>query len=290
LDIYVANDTDANFLYLNRGGGSFIEKGELAGVALGALGGPDGSMGVEACDYNNDGQLDIWVTNYEHESFALYRNDGRDMFLHVSGNCGITALGGLYVGWGTRFADWDRDGDLDAFVTNGHVLRNPVSSALAQRATLLENQDNGGMFRLVAASSEEYLGQDHRGRGLASGDLDEDGDLDAVISHVNEPVAVLENRPPEADWISARLIGTVSNRDAIGAELVLHTSAGDWVRQITGGGSYLSQSDRRAYWGLPRDVQVLGLSVRWPSGARSEVPDPPRNRVTTLIEQAETNP
>lgn len=283
LDIYVANDAGANHLYLNDGSGNLAESGLLRGVALDDAGVANGSMGVDLCDYNGDGLPDLWVANYEDESFALYRNEGQGMFLHVSKATGITALGGMFVGFGTFCADLDRDGDEDILVTNGHVLKYPLSLPVKQLPLALENRD--GRFARLIFPAADYFSTPQEGRGMSVFDLDNDGDLDAAISHLNAPATVLMNETvTENGWIAVRLVGVASNRGAVGARLVLHTSAGDQVRQIKGGGGYLSQGDPRAYWGLPKGVIVKGITVHWPSGRTQSLDSPSVNRQLTLVE------
>lgn len=273
LDIYVANDTTENFLYINDGRGKFKEIGLLAGVATDDRGVPDGSMGVDIMDFNNDGRADLWAANYEREAFALYRNEDHGQFLHVSQSTGITALGGLFVGFGTAFIDIDLDGDEDALVANGHVIKYPRAAARRQPPLLLENRQ--GRFHRVLFPAQHYFSTAWESRGLATGDLDGDGRPDVAIAHVNEPSRILLNRSQDAAassrWLAVRLIGRDSNRNAIGARLVLHTSAGPQTRLIKGGGSYLSQSDYRVVWGVPASATIDRLEIDWPSGRRQTV-------------------
>jgi hypothetical protein len=273
LDIYVANDTTENFLYINDGRGKFKEIGLLAGVATDDRGVPDGSMGVDIMDFNNDGRADLWAANYEREAFALYRNEDHGQFLHVSQSTGITALGGLFVGFGTAFIDIDLDGDEDALVANGHVIKYPRAAARRQPPLLLENRQ--GRFHRVLFPAQHYFSTAWESRGLATGDLDGDGRPDVAIAHVNEPSRILLNRSQDvaapSRWLAVRLSGRDSNRNAIGARLVLHTSAGPQTRLIKGGGSYLSQSDYRVVWGVPAGATVDRLEIDWPSGRRQTV-------------------
>lgn len=283
LDVYVGNDTTENFLYVNDGQGKFKEVGLIAGVATDDRGVPDGSMGVDMMDFNNDGRVDIWAANYEREAFALYRNEDHGQFLHVSQSTGITALGGLFVGFGTAFLDVDLDGDEDVLVANGHVIKFPRAAARRQPPLLMENRQ--GRFTRVLFPSGHYFSSAWESRGLATGDLDGDGRPDVAIAHVNEPSRILLNRTgaPAQDprWLAARLIGTRSNRQGIGARLVLHTTAGPRLRLVKGGGSYLSQSDYRVIWGLPADATVERLEIHWPSGLRQTVA--PKFQETLLV-------
>ncbi|HEV3342667.1 MAG TPA: CRTAC1 family protein [Pirellulales bacterium] len=289
LDIYVANDTVDNFLYLNDGRGAFAEVGLFHGVARDANGKAQGSMGVDLGDYNGDGLPDLWVAEFEQESFSLYRNDGAAQFVHVSQGTGITALGQLYVGFGTLFADIDRDGDEDLIVSNGHVINFPKAAPVRQEPLAIVNDKN--RFAEGLFPPGDYFSLPHRGRGLAASDLDDDGDLDFVFSHNDgEPNALIANdTPPQGGWLRVRLIGTQSNRDAIGAHLVLRTSAGDQSRWVKGGGSYLSQSDLHPFWGVPAGARIQGLSIRWPSGQRQECALAEADQTVTIIEPTETS-
>lgn len=284
LDIYVANDTTNNFLYLNDGWGKFEEVGVLNGVAADQRGIPNGSMGVDLCDYNQDGLPDLWVTNYERESFGLYRNEGGGQFLHVSQPTGIiTIFGGRFVGFGTAFADFSRDGQEELVVTNGHVLKFPRFAPRRQLPVLLSN--DAGYFRRMEFPPGEYFTTPQEGRGLAVGDFDNDGLLDVVISHLNDPVALLANESSAAsEWVRLRLIGMISNRDAVGTRLILHTSVGNYVRQIKGGGSYLSHNDCRVFWGIPPGATIQGLTIRWPSGISQQLTSISANETRTVLE------
>ena len=284
LDIYVANDTTDNFLYLNNGKGAFQEVGLLHSVALDNTGVANGSMGVDVGDYNGDGLPDIWVANYEQESFALYENVGKGTFLHVSDKAGVTSLGGLFVGFGTAFLDVDFDGDEDLIVINGHVINFPPSGRVRQLPLLLINEDKRRFVRKQFAE-DQYFAQRHRGRGLALGDMNNDGSQDVLVSNSFEPVAFLVNETSnENRWIRVRLIGRAGNRDAVGARLLLHTTAGDQLRMVKGGGSYLSHSDMRVTWGVAAGVEVTGLTIHWPNGQLQEVEELAFNETVTVLE------
>ena len=284
LDIYVANDTVPKFLYRNKGHGTFDEIGCQCGAALSDSATADGSMGLDIGDFNLDGLPDLWVANYERESLALYRNEGDCQFLHVSRSTGVTAVGALFVSFGTLFLDFDRDGDEDIFVTNGHVIRYPVNAPLRQLPLLFENRN--GRFVNVAQAAGPYLASPHLGRGVAGGDIDNDGDIDLVLSPINEPAAVLVNESPNDNhWLKVRLIGVKSQRDAVGAHVTLATSAGKQTRQVKGGGSYLSQSDYACFFGIPQGAKLEGLSIRWPSGSTQKVTGLDVDRSIVVIEQ-----
>jgi enediyne biosynthesis protein E4 len=283
LDIYVCNDTVPNFLYRNDGHGRFQEIALISGTAMGENGLPDGSMGVDVGDFNLDGLPDLWVANYENESFALYRNEGDCSFQHVSQSSGVAALGGLSVGWGTVFFDFDRDGDEDLYAANGHVIRFPQNSPRLQPPLLLENHQ-GKRFHDIAATAGRYFSAKHMGRGVAVGDIDNDGDQDLVVVHTNEPVVLLSNETKnDHGWLSVRLIGRASSRDPIGAVLFLETTSGRLMRQVKGGGSYASTSDPRVFFGLGK-ATIKRLEIRWPSGRKQFVDHIAPNRFMTIVE------
>lgn len=271
IDFYIANDTTPNRYYRNDGTGHFQESGIRSGTALGDGGEADGSMGVDVCDFNQDGLPDLWVTNYENQTFGLYRNDGQGLFQHVSSVTGISSVGRQFVGFGTVAIDFDRDGDEDLLATNGHVMRSTTLAPVQQQPLLFENL-GAGQFRNVADSAGPFFQSSHMGRGLAAGDIDRDGDPDAVIAHLNEPLALLENTTPTSSHsIRIRLIGTASTRDAIGAHLLIPNQDGSrQVRLIRSGSSYLSSSDHQIL--LP----IIGSSpieiiIHWPRGQQSVV-------------------
>ena len=215
VDIYVANDTTPNFLYRNRGDGTFDEVGYASGAALSAEGIVTGSMGVDAADADGDGDPDLWVSNYEGETNELYRNDGEMRFTPSGMANGLGPPSRPLVGWGTGLRDLDLDGRLDVFVANGHLMHHLPRSPLAQRP-LLFHQEPDGRFVEAGDSSGPYFDGTaaHPGRGCAFGDLDDDGDLDLVVVHQNEPVALLRNdSTPAGAVLRLRLRGGAGRRD-----------------------------------------------------------------------------
>jgi hypothetical protein len=265
-DVYVANDTDDNFLYLNHGRPGklrFEEVGFARGVARDGQGVPNGSMGVDAADYDGSGRPSLWVTNYENELHALYRNYGRAHFLFATQTAGIAAIGRTYVGFGTAFLDLDNDGWEDLVIANGHVIRHAAN--LRQKPILLGNRGDGH-FDDISARGGSYFRATHLGRGLAAGDLDNDGRIDLVISHLNEPAALLRNVAGSGNhWLGVELVGR-GHRDVAGARVVLEAGGRRQTRFARGGGSYLSSADRRCLFGLGSARRVDRLTVSWPSG------------------------
>ncbi len=272
-DIYVANDTSGNFLYLNRGGGRFEEVGAERGAVYSDQGRLTGSMGIDAADYNGTGSLSIFVSNYQNEAHALYRNCGRGHFVFASGSAGIAAVGLDYVGFGTGFLDFDLDGHEDLFLSNGHVVHHPAPPAeVLQFPLLLRNARRPGdrphavRFDNVTARAGAYFQARHAGRGAALGDLDNDGRIDIVLNPVNESAVVLRNRHDAGHhWLGVALVGRAYH-DAVGARVELEVGGETLVRAVKGGGSYLSSSDRRVIFGLGARDAVGTVKVRWPSG------------------------
>jgi hypothetical protein len=271
-DIYVANDTVDNFLYINQstpGRLRFEEAGLPSGVARDERGVPNGSMGTDAGDYDGSGRPSLWCTNYENEMHALYRNLGKGMFFFSTPVSGIAAIGQSYVGFGTGFLDLDNHGSADLVIANGHVIRFPSGSGLRQRPVLLRNKGNG-RFADITRQGGAYFRSDHIGRGVAIGDLDNDGRPDLVISHLNEPVVLLRN---EADvgyhWLGVELVGK-EHRDITGTKLVAEVAGRRLTLFAKGGGSYLSAGDRRFLLGLGKSARIDRLTSTWPSGQEQQ--------------------
>ncbi len=266
IDIYVANDSTPNFLYRNDGTGLLEEVGIVSGTALNERAESDGSMGLAVGDFDRDGLPDIWVANYENQSFGLYRNSGDCLFQHVSSSRGITAVDALFVGFGTSFLDFDCDGDEDLIATNGHVMRTAAGSQ-RQSPLLLENL-GGERFVHVTEQAGDYFRQTYHGRGLGVGDIDNDGDEDVIVTHIGDRVSVLENRSAaRGNWLVIQLAGQNGARDAIGTSVTVTTGGHVLYRQQTSGTSFNSTADQRLFFGVGKAAEV-DLEIHWSSGER----------------------
>lgn len=288
VDVYVANDTTINFLYLNNGS-TFEDIGLISGAGLDGNGTPNGSMGLATLDFDDNLLPDIWVTNYENETYALYENSGGGRFLWATERAGLNALGKLYVGFGTIASDLDLDGDEDIVVANGHVMIHPANSRTDQQSVLLANNASGKNRRLVRQdfANDSYFSSYHRGRGVVTADFDQDGDLDLVFTNTRERAAVLLNETARHGKIfTLRLVGTSSNRDAVGARAILQTAKGKLLRTVYGGGSYLSQGVYDMNWGIPDGEKVISVEIKWPDGATETTSIADDETVKTVVQSS----
>ena len=286
-DIYVANDMTPNFLYSNRGPGRFDEVGLVTGTALSADGKAQAGMGVDAGDYDNDGDLDLFVTNYQLEHNALYRNDG-SYYAEVSFATGLGKVSLNYLGFGTGFIDYDNDGWLDLFVANGHVHDNieQYDALVTYRQTPQLLRNLGGRFEDVSASLGPAFATPYAGRGAAFADYDADGDTDIALLDAGRGAVILRNEGGNAGhWLDVELEGR-RNRDAIGAKLWVGEAGERRFREIHGGVGYQSSSPYRAHFGLGSLTDPGPLRVRWPSGVEQVITEPPVDGTVRLVEPA----
>ncbi len=283
IDLYVANDTTNNFLYQNQKDGTLQEIALTCGTAFDDLGTPQGSMGLCTLDYDQDLKPDIWVCNYENQAFALYKNDGDFFFRYVTSAAGLMALGTTYVAFGTSAADFDLDGDEDIVIANGHVMRF-VTNGTEQQALYLSNLSNG-RFARQTFPTDNYFAKGWRGRGVVAFDHDHDGDMDLVFTNTNQPAALLQNNTASTGkWLILELIGTQANRDAIGASVVISTTKRQLLRNVAGGGSYLSQNPYYIHAGLAADEELLQAEILWPSGHKQIIDKLTANSRTLIVE------
>ncbi|HTU91065.1 MAG TPA: CRTAC1 family protein [Gemmataceae bacterium] len=273
-DIYVANDAVGKFLYMNRSTPGQIrlrEIGMASGAALDDNGNANGSMGVDAADFDGSGKPSLWVTNYEHEFHGLYRNEirpNRIAFHFYTPLAGLAARGQKYVGWGTSFVDVDRDGWEDLFIANGHVMLYFRSNDAPRKQPPILFGNLGGKFRDISGRLGSYGRKNYLGRGVAFGDLDNDGRTDLVISHINEPAAILRGIGGAGrHWLGVQLAGK-DHADIVGTKLELRVGERTLTRFAKGGGSYLSSNDRRILFGLGSETTPGRLTVTWPNGRK----------------------
>ncbi|MCG8456067.1 MAG: CRTAC1 family protein, partial [Holophagales bacterium] len=289
IDLYVANDTGPNYLYRNRGG-RFEETAHFDGAAVTEDGKEQGSMGIAVADLAGEGWPSLFVTNFSEEYNTLYRNHRGEYFDDASFPSGTAASSLRQVGWGTAFLDLDNDGRLDLLVVNGHVypqmdeIRLEASAPYLQPALLYRGLAKG-TFEEVAPGGP--LAEPRASRGLAVGDLDNDGRLDLVITDLDAETRVLRNLTRDAGhWLLVELRGRPPRRDALGARLSLQAGGSTQTRQVSSGTSYLSQHDLRQHFGLGRTATVESIEVHWPDGSSSTHGPFPADRIV-ILEQPE---
>jgi len=282
VDIFVANDSTPNFLYHNNGDGTFKDIGFQSGTAVNENGSEQGSMGVTLGDYDHDGRLDLFITNFDDDYNTLYHNDGKGSFTDVSYAAKVAAVSLPYVGWGTWFFDYDNDGWADLLVINGHVY--PQLPSYRQR-NFVHHNNHDGTFTEVGAQLGAPFTEKRTGRGAAFGDLDNDGDTDLVINNLDGPPQVLRNDGGNGNnSILIKAVGVKSNRDGIGARIKVVSGELTQSDEIHSGGSYLSQSDLRLHFGLEKRTKIDLIEVHWPSGTVDKIEGAKVNTIVTIKE------
>jgi enediyne biosynthesis protein E4 len=287
-DLYVANDTGSNFLYHNNHDGTFTDNGMTSGAALSSEGDADGSMGVDFGDYDHDGRLDIFVTNFADQEDSLYHNLGEKGFDDVSWKSGVAKSGYAFVKWGTGFVDFDNDGWVDLFVANGHVYpqMDQLESAARYKEPLLLHMNNrdGTFTESAAAAGLQKIPQASR-RGAAFGDINNDGNEDVLLLNVGEPPTLLLNHGIAGNHrVMFRLVGTKSNRAAIGARLTIHAGPLTQFNEVRGGSSYLSQNDLRLHFGLGHESKIDSVEIQWPNSAPEKLTNLAPDKFYTIVE------
>jgi len=286
-DVFVANDGVPNFLFHNEGGGRFAEVGLPAGVSVARDGKPRAGMGTEFADYNGDGRLDLVVTNHEFETHSLFRNDGGGVFTDVTVESGLGPATLPFVGFGVAFFDFDNSGTLDLAIVNGHVIDNTAlfraGSTHAQRKLLFRNL-NGRRLQEIGAAAGSGFARSNVGRTLIAGDVDNDGDVDLLVTNNGRAPELLRNGTRGGNAIELRLVGGAGNRDALGARVSVTAGGRTQVREVKSGSSYLGQNDLRVHVGLGTAASVERVEIRWPGGRLERLETPPLNRIVTVQE------
>jgi hypothetical protein len=271
VDLFVANDTTANYLFHNLGGMRFEERGLSSGVACNASGGFQAGMGVATGDLDGDGRLDLAVTNFYNESTTFFLALGRGWFEDRSRAVGLAAPTRYSLGFGIAFADFDADGRLDLAIANGHVNDSRPKVAYAMPAQLFAGGEGGRLVEVTRAAGPPWQ-VPRVGRGLCVGDLDDDGRLDLLVVSLDGPLAYFHNEGPPRRSLTLALEGVASNRDAVGARAILVDADGRRrVAYRAGGGSYLSASDPRLHFGLGDDPRPVDVEITWPSGRKTSL-------------------
>jgi enediyne biosynthesis protein E4 len=287
IDLFVANDSMVEFLYHNKGNGSFEEVGLTSQVAVDIDGRTYAGMGVDFADYNNDGWPDIIVTDLANQRYALYQNNGDGSFTYASNELQLGQMTLTHSGWGVRFFDYDNDGWKDLLIAQGHDLDTIELNYpnLHYREPMLLAHNTGHGFTDVSTQSGSVFHQTWVARGMAVGDIDNDGRLDAVVTTNDGPLHILHNESAANNhWILLKLVGHKSNRDAIGAEVKVVTAAGSQYATVSTASSYLSANDKRVHFGLGQERNVQRIEICWPSGIKQILKDARADQILQIDE------
>ena len=286
IDIYVANDTTPNFLYRNSGDGRFVDIGPFAGAAYNEHGVAEGGMGVDFGDYNNDGSLDIFVTNFSNETNTLYHNTTDGALIDFTNIVGLGEVSFLKLAFGTKFFDANNDGTLDLFVANGHLYPTESDALEYAQADQFFINTRDGTFIDVSEQSGEYFSIRRVGRGAAFGDYDNDGDTDIFVVNLNQEGVLLRNEGGNKNsWLTIKTVGVKSNRDGIGARVEVVTRSHSQIKEVQAGSSYLSGHDLRLIFGLGTETKAETVKITWPSGAEQTLVDVEANQLLIITEE-----
>jgi hypothetical protein len=289
IDIVIANDSMPEFLYHHKNDGTFEDVGLMSGVAVDGEGHSYAGMGVDFADYNNDGLPDLVITDLANQMYALYRNNGDGTFAYESYPSGLGRMTMTHSGWGVRFLDYDNDGWKDLLIAQGHDLDTIELSFpnLRYREPLLLARNTGRGFVDVSADAGSVFREAWVGRGMAIGDIDNDGRVDAVVTTNDGPLYILRNvTPTPYHWLTLKLNGHKSNRDAIGAEVKVVAAKNSQVATVTTASSYLSSSDKRVHFGLGAASIAETIEIRWPSGIRQTIRNVQADQILNVDEPA----
>ena len=289
IDVVIANDSIPEFLYQNKGDGTFEEVGLFAGVGVDGDGHAYAGMGIDFADYDHDGLPDIVISDLAYQKYALYRNNGDGTFSYATDSSGLGGMTFLHSGWGMRFLDYDNDGWKDLLVAQAHVMDTIELNypQLHYREPMLLARNTGKGFLDVSSQARTAFHEPWASRGMAIGDIDNDGRVDAVVLENNGPLHILHNETDSQNhWLILNLIGHKSNRDAIGAVVKIITSQGEQYATVSTCGSYLSASDKRVHFGLGLQSAVKEVDIRWPSGISQTLRDVKDDQVLRVDEPA----
>jgi enediyne biosynthesis protein E4 len=286
-DLFVANDSTANYLYKNLGNGKFKEIGLESGVALSEDGRAQASMGVAIGDYNNDGRPDIFVTNFSDDVSNLYRNDGNMMFSDQVHALGLGRPSLPMLKWGALLEDFDNDGLKDIFVANGHIYpdvdKHPVNTTYRQWLQIFRNA--GGRFLEGGEVSGLQAPGRLAARSAIAADINNDGGMDLLVTQIDGPPVLLMNRSRRGNWLTLDLEGRKSNRSAVGARVHIRAGNADQWSSVRSGGSYISQNDLRVHFGVGAANVIDQIDIEWPSGATSHRSNVTPNQILKIVEE-----
>ncbi|UCF38266.1 MAG: CRTAC1 family protein [Acidobacteriota bacterium] len=291
LDIFVANDSVPNFLFQNNGDKTFFEMGLLTGVSFNEDGKEQAGMGVDFADFDNDGDLDLMVTNFSDDNNTLYQNEGTGQFLDVTYRARLGDVSWQKLGWGIAFIDLDLDGWKDIVIVNGHVYPEvnnyEIGTSFKQQNLVFRNLGNG-QFEEMTSQSGLGFEEIKNSRALLPGDINNDGQLDFLITNLDEePSLLLNDSSAKGHWLIIKLVGRKSNRTAVGSEVTVRTPGMRQFRAVVGGGGYQSQNDYRLHFGVASNETVEAVEIKWPDGRLQKLENVKSNQILRIEEPVE---